>query len=176
MCRDPVFIPRQYFYWFLLQHCFCIFSIHVLTRKVYRDKVLSLLNLISYCNFILILRPSLLVLWLFLSQLNSYVATKLFAFNSCLCRDSVLLCRDKTSLPCVGIFIAAWKSLSRPCLSVLSLFLCRNLKIPIATPKPLFSLEVCRNIELFCCNQVSSLSQHYLSQLCFSVRTRNLVF
>ena len=69
-----------------------------------------------------------------------------------------------------------WKILSRPCLSMLSLFMCRDLKNSVATLKPLFSFEVCRNIELFCCNQVSSLSQHHLSQLCFSVRTKNLVF
>ena len=41
---------------------------------------------------------------------------------------------------------------------------------------PSLQLEVCRNIELFCCNQVNSLSQHQFSRLCFFVRTRNLVF
>ena len=102
--------------------------------------------------------------------------TRLFDFRSSLSRDLDLLCCDKTSIPCIGIFIATWKSLSRPCLSVLSLFLCRDLKIPVATSKSLFSLEVCRNIELFYCNQFSSLSQHHLLQLCFSIRTRNLVF
>ena len=111
-----------------------------------------------------------------MSRPSFYVATRLFAFSSSLCRNPVLLCRDKTSLPYVRIFVAIWKSLSRPCFSVFSLFLCRNLNIPITTTKPLFSFEVCRNIKLFCCNQVNLLSQHHLSQLCFSIRTRKLVF
>ena len=114
---------------------------------------------------------------------NNYVATLAFvlrhyfcAASSNLCCDLVLLCRNKTSLPCVGIFVVTWKCLSRPCLSVLSLFLCHYLKIPVAVTKPLFSFEVCRNIELFCCNQVGLPSQHHLSRLCFSIMTKNLVF
>ena len=102
--------------------------------------------------------------------------TRLFSFSSSLCRDPILLCRDKTSLPCVGIFIAIWKSLSRPCFFVFSLFLFRDIYIPVTTIETSLQLEVCRNIGLFCCNQVNSLSQHHLSRLCFSVKTRNLVF
>ena len=55
----------------------CIVSISVETRKVCRDRVLSPLNLISCCSFILMLRHSFLVLSMF------SMATK-------------FLCRDKT--------------------------------------------------------------------------------
>ena len=103
-----------------------------------------------------------------MSRPSFYVVTRLFVFSSILCRDPVLLCRDNTSLPCVGIFVAIWKSLLRPCLSMFSLFLCRDIKTSL-------QLEVCHNIELFCYNQVSSLSQHHLSRLCFSIRTINLI-
>ena len=84
----------------------CIVSISIVTRKVYCDKVLSPLNLISCCNFILILRHSLLVLSMF------SVATKFLCCDKNFCIQLIfvfrpsLLCRDKTSLPCVRIFIA----------------------------------------------------------------------
>ena len=61
----------------------CIVSISVLTKKVYRNRVLSPLNLISCCSFIWILRHSLLVLLMF------YVATRLFVFSLSLCRYPV---------------------------------------------------------------------------------------
>ena len=42
-----------------------IVNIPVATRKVCRDKVLSPLNLISYCSFIFMLQHSILVLYMF---------------------------------------------------------------------------------------------------------------
>ena len=56
LCCNPVFMSRQHFYWLLLQQCF------LYCQHFYRDRVLSPLNLISYCSFILMLRHSLLVL------------------------------------------------------------------------------------------------------------------
>ena len=67
----------------------CIVSISVATRKVCHDRVLSPLNLISCCSFILILRHSLLVLSMFLSRPSFYVTTRLFLFSSSLCRNPV---------------------------------------------------------------------------------------
>ena len=85
----------------------------------------------------------------FLSRPSFHVATRLFAFNSSLCHDPVLLCRDKTSLPCVGIFVTRWKSLSRPCLFVFSLFQCRDLNIFVATSKLLFNLKYVATLNSF---------------------------
>ena len=85
-------------------------------------------DIVSCCCRSFLSRPSLLCL------------DKTFAFSSSLCRDPIQFCRDKISLPCVGIFVVTWKSPSRPCLSMLSLFLCRDLKIPVATTKTSFQL------------------------------------
>ena len=65
-CHDPIFMSRQHL-------CFgsccnivsCIVRIYVATKKVCRNRVLSSLNLISYCSFILMLRHGLLVLSMF---------------------------------------------------------------------------------------------------------------
>ena len=81
LCRDSISIGSY------CNNVSYIVSIPVTTRKVCSDRVLSPLNLISCCSFLLMLRHSLLVLSMF------YVATQ-------------FLCRDKTSLPCVGIFVA----------------------------------------------------------------------
>ena len=113
----------------------CIVSIPIATRKVCHDRVLSSLNLISCCDIVYWYSRCLL------SRPSFYVATRLFTFSSSLCRNPVLLCHDKTSLPCVRIFVAIWKSLSRPCFFVFSLFLCHDLNIYVATSKLLFNLQ-----------------------------------
>ena len=72
----------------------CIVIISVVTRKVCHDKVLSPLNLISCCSFILILRHSLLVLLMFA------VANQ-------------ILCRDRTFLSSAYICVATQFVMSR---------------------------------------------------------------
>ena len=47
------------------------------------------------------------------------------------------------------VFVAAYSSLLQPYLSVFSLFLCHDLKIPIATSKPLFSLKYVATLNSF---------------------------
>ena len=85
----------------------CIIKIFVATRKVCHDRVLSPLNLVSCCNFILILRHSLLVL----SMLA--VATQF------LCRDrtfsvfSLSLCRDLVCYVATRPLFLVLESLSR---------------------------------------------------------------
>ena len=55
-CRDPVFMSRQHFYFgSCCNTVSCIVRIFVATQKVCRDRVLSPLNLISCCSFILML-------------------------------------------------------------------------------------------------------------------------
>ena len=87
----------------------CIVSISVMTRKVCRDRVLSPLNMISCCSFILILRHSLLVLLMF------FVVTQ-------------FLCRDKTFLYSTYICVATQFVMSRQDLSSLCWNLCRDIE------------------------------------------------
>ena len=88
--------------------------------------------------------------------------TRLFAFRQSLCRDQVLLCRDKTYLSCVGIFVVRLKSVPRPCLSMFSLFLCRDLNISVVTSKLLFSLKSIATLNSF----VVTKSVHQVSITC----------
>ena len=83
ICCDIIFVGSCY------KNVSCIVTISVATRKVYRDRVLSPLNLISCCSFILMSRHSLLVLSMFSVTTKFYVATRLFVFSSSLCRDPV---------------------------------------------------------------------------------------
>ena len=55
-----------------------------------------------------------------------------------------------------------WKSLSRPCLSVFNLFLCRDLSISVTTSKLLFSLKYVATLNSF----VAIRSVHYVSFTC----------
>ena len=65
-CRDQVFMSRQHFcFGFCYNIVSCIVRISIATQKVYRDRVLSPLNLISCCSFILMLRHGLLVFSMF---------------------------------------------------------------------------------------------------------------
>ena len=58
----PVFMSRQHFcFGSCCNNVSCIVRISVATQKVYRYRVLSPLNLISCCSFILMLRHGLLV-------------------------------------------------------------------------------------------------------------------
>ena len=62
LCRDPVFYVTTAFLLVLCcNNVFCIISIHVATRKFYCNRFLSSLTLFSCCNFIFMLRHSLLV-------------------------------------------------------------------------------------------------------------------
>ena len=91
----------------------CVVRIFVATRKVCRDKVLSPLNLISCCSFILILRHSFLVLMF-------SVATQ-------------FLCRDRTFLYLAYICVTTQFVMSRQDLSPLCWNLCCNIEKSIAT-------------------------------------------
>ena len=105
----------------------CIICISVATQKVCLDKGFFPLSLTSCCSFVLMLRHDFLMLSIFA------VATQ---FS---CRDKILLCsayllyHDITSLHCVEIFVATYKSLSEPRFSLFSLFLCCDIKIHVAT-------------------------------------------
>ena len=78
-------------------------------KKVCRDRVLSPLNLISCCNFFLILRHSLLVLSMF------------FFTTQC-------LCRNKTFLYSTYLCVATQFVMSRQDLSSLCWNLCRDIE------------------------------------------------
>ena len=77
-----------------------IVSISVTTRKVCRDRVLSPLNLISCCSFILILRNSLLVLLMFAvaAQFLCHDKTFLYSAYICVVTQFVMLRQDLYSL------------------------------------------------------------------------------
>ena len=97
LCRDSISVR------FLLQQCF------LYCQHFCRDQVLSLLNLISYCSFILILRHSLLV-FLMLS-----VATQ-------------FLCRDGTFLYSANLVVATQFVMSRQDLFSLCWNLCHDIE------------------------------------------------
>ena len=61
-CRDPVFMSRQHFCWFLLQQFFLYCQHSCRDQESLPQQSLVALNLISICTFILMLRHSLLVL------------------------------------------------------------------------------------------------------------------
>ena len=73
LCRDNISVGS------CCNNVSFIVSIPIVTKKVCRDKVLSSLNLISCCNFILILQHSLLVLLMF------SVATKFLCHGKNFC-------------------------------------------------------------------------------------------
>ena len=92
----------------------CIVSISVTTKKVCRDIVLSTLNLISCCSFILILRLSLMVLLMF------SVATQ-------------FLCRDRTFLYSAYLCVPTQFVMSRQDFASLCWNLCRDIEKSFAT-------------------------------------------
>ena len=63
--RSGFYVATAFLFGSCCNDVYCIVSISVATRKVCRNRVLSPLNLISCCSFILILRHSLLVLSMF---------------------------------------------------------------------------------------------------------------
>ena len=65
-CRNLVFMSRQHFcFGSYCNNVSCIVRISIVTQKVCRDRVLSPLNLISCCSFILMLRHGLFVVLMF---------------------------------------------------------------------------------------------------------------
>ena len=92
----------------------CIVSIPIATRKVCRYRVLSPLNLISCCNFILILRHGFLVLSMFSVVIQ------------CLCRDRTFLCSTY-------ICVATQFVLSRQDLSSLCWNICHDIENSVST-------------------------------------------
>ena len=99
LCRDNISVGS------CCNNVSCIVSIFVTTRKVCRDKVLLPLNLISCCNFILILRHSLLVFSMFFVTTMFLCRNKNFCIQLIFVSQPSLLCHDKTSLPCIEIFV-----------------------------------------------------------------------
>ena len=91
-----------------------IVSISVMTRKVCRDRVLSPLNLISCCIFILILIHSLLVLSMFAVMAQ-------------------FLCRGRTFLYSAYICVTTQFIMSRQDLSSLCWNLCRDIEKSVMT-------------------------------------------
>ena len=78
----------------------CIVSISTATRKVYRNRVLSHLNLISCYSFILILRHNLLVLSMFpvATQFLCRNNTFMYSFYLCVTTQLVMSRQDLSSL------------------------------------------------------------------------------
>ena len=113
LCSFFKLVPRPSFYvstTFLFGSCYndvsCIVSISVATRKVYRHRVLLPLNLISCCNFILILRHSLLVLSMFA------IATQFVMSRQDLSSLCWNLCRDLVYQYLAYLYVVALRSLS----------------------------------------------------------------
>ena len=93
-----------------------------------------------------------------------YVATTLFCIQHLFLSRPSFFGRDITFLPsdclrvATGLFYVQLISVSRP------EDLCRDIKTP-------FQLEVCRNIDSPCCNQITSSIKHPLSRPSFLVAT-----
>ena len=109
MSRPSFYVTTAFLFGSCYNNVSCIVSISVATRKVCRDRVLSPLNLISCCIFILILRHSLLVLSMFA------ITTK-------------FLCHDRTFLYSSYICVATQFIMSRQDLSSLCWNLCRDIE------------------------------------------------
>ena len=109
----------------------------------------------------------------------------------CLLWRHSLLCHDNIFLYSTYICVATHFVISRPDFSslcwnlycdikksIMTLFICvqlisvSRLYDPCRDIKTSLQLEVCHNVEFFCCDQVSSLSKHHMSRPCFSVTTR----
>ena len=124
-------------------------SISVATRKVYRDRVLLPLNLISCCSFILILQHSLLVLSMFAVATHLLCRDKTFIYSTHLCVATrfVVSLQDFSSL-CWNLFHDIEKSIAT-LRSQFILSLCHDLKIPVAASKHLFSLKHVATLDSF---------------------------
>ena len=118
-----------------------------------RDRVLLSPNLISCCSFILMLQHGLLVLSVF-AVATQFVMSRPDFFSLCW-----NICRDIEKSVVTGLYYVQVIYVARPKNP------CRDIEISL-------QLEICRNIGLFCCHHVSSLSKHHLSQPCLSVATR----
>ena len=97
-CRDPVFMSLQHFYFgSCCNTVSCIVRISVTTQKVCHERVLSSLNLISCCSFILMLQHGLLVFSIFDVTIQFVMSRQDFSvFSLSLCRD--LVCYVATRL------------------------------------------------------------------------------
>ena len=114
VCRDSISVGS------CCNNVSCIVSISIATKKVYRDRVLLPLNLISCCNFILMLRHNLLVLSMFSVTTKFLCRDKTFLFSSSLC------CR------CYRCFLTQF-IMSQQDLSSLCWNLCRDIEKYVAT-------------------------------------------
>ena len=129
-----VFMSRQHFYSGYVATLSCIICISVMTQKVYRDRGLLPLSLTSCYSFALMLQHEFLVSLIFA------IATQFSYSNKTLLCSAYSFCHDPVSyvaaaLLCIvfEIFVATYKSLSRPRFSLFSLFLCCDIKIHVAT-------------------------------------------
>ena len=147
----------------------CIICISIATQKVCRDIGLLPLSLTSCCSFVLMLRHDFLVFSIFV------VVTSLFCVQLTVLSRSSLLCRDNTSLHYVEIFVATYKSISRPCFSLFSLILCCNIKIDVATWTYFLSLKYVATLGSF----VATRPVQQVSVICrdinFLVATKLLI-
>ena len=103
LCCDPVFNVATAFLLVLVATVFFVLSAF-LSRPGKSVATKSCLHLTGFLVAASFLRCNI-VYWCsrcLLSRPSFYVVTRIFAFSSSLCHDLVLLCRDKTSLPCVG--------------------------------------------------------------------------
>ena len=125
----------------------CIVRIFVATQKVYRDRVLSQLNLISCCSFILMLRHGLFVLLMFAAATKFVMSRQdFFVFILFLCRD--LVC-----------YIATQFVLSRPVCSIVTRLLFLVLE-SLSRHRKVYRNLVYMCLVYLCVMTLRSLSRH----------------
>ena len=165
-----LFLSRQHFCYGYVATLYCIIVISIATQKVCRDRVLPPLSLFPCCSFIFYVATWTFVLGMFCMSRPQYVMSRQH-FSAC----SIFSCRDLIFLVATSLFCLQPVFVLRPIFLVaMGLFcvqliyvsqpedLCRDIKTP-------FQLEVCRNIDSPCYNQVSSSIKHPLSRLSFLV-------
>ena len=106
LCSFFNFVSRPSFYVATVFLLVLVATMFLDCQHSCHDRVLSPLNLIYCCSFILMLRHSLLVLHMFSILTKFLCRNKTFCIQLIFMSRPCLLYRDKASLPCVGIFIA----------------------------------------------------------------------
>ena len=129
-----VFMSRQYLCSGYVATLSCIICISVATQKICYDRGLLPLSLTSCCIFVLVLRHDFLVLSIFsiatqFSCRDNYSSV----FSLLVLSRPSLLCRDMTSLHFCYDLCHDLEVVSRPRFSLLSLFLCCDIKIHFMT-------------------------------------------
>ena len=105
--RPSFYVATAFLFWFLLQHCFLYYhnfrrDPESLSRQSF---IATLPDFLLQLHFGVATWP-LGVVDVCCRDPVCYVMTRLFCFQLIFVSRPSLLCRDQTSLPCVGIFFA----------------------------------------------------------------------